>query len=211
MVLLVRNRFLSTDHDVRRQTGIVIWGTVIGFDPFFVLTLLPRLLFGIDAEYVNGIYSILFLVALPLAYAYVIYQRRLLHVDFIINRVVVFLVLALLVLSLYILILGIVALTFDLPVECPLVGGVLAMLLSLPAVSLHKTVQQHVNRTLYGFHYDFSSVTSRFSSRLAQAADRDTLVALLSQDLARQMGIRRTALFLAEGDTAPRPGRAAAG
>ena len=44
-------------------------------------------------------------------------------------------------------------------------------------------------------------VNSRFSSRLAQAADRDTLVTLLSRDLARQMGIRRTALFLAEGDT----------
>ena len=58
-----------------------------------------------------------------------------------------------------------------------------------------------MNRTLYGCHYDFSSVTSRFSSRLAQAADRDTLVTLLSRDLARQMGIRRTALFLAEGDT----------
>ena len=198
--LLIRNRFLSRDPDIRRQTGIIIWGTVLGFGPFFALTLLPRLLFGMEAEYVDGIYSILFLVALPLAYAYAIHQRKLLRVDFIINRVVVFFVLVLLILIVSILVLGIITLVFGFPTEFPLVGGILAALLSLPSASLHRNIQKHVNRILYGCHYDFSSVTSSFSSRLAQAIDRDTLTGLLRQSLARQMGIRQTALFLAEGD-----------
>ncbi len=115
--LLLRNRFLSQDTDARRQTGILIWGTVLGFAPFLVLTLLPILLFGEDVEYLDANYSVLFLALIPLAYAYVIYQRRLLRVDFIINRMVVFFVLVLFILTVSILILGAVALVFDLPAD----------------------------------------------------------------------------------------------
>jgi len=63
--LLIRNRYLSTDPDIRRQTGIIIWGMVLGIGPFFVFTLLPYLLFG--EEYLSGFYTILFLILLPLA------------------------------------------------------------------------------------------------------------------------------------------------
>ena len=85
--LLMRNRFLSCDPEIRRQTGIVIWGMVLGFGPFLAFTLLPYILFG--QEYLAGSYTILFMMTLPLAYAYVIFQRKLLKVDFIINRIVV--------------------------------------------------------------------------------------------------------------------------
>jgi two-component system sensor histidine kinase ComP len=191
--LLMRNWFLSRDPNAKRQTGILVWGTVLAFSPFFVLTLLPRLL---GKQYV-GRQTVLFLALMPLSYAYVIYQRRLLRVDLVINRLVVLFILILLLFTVAILLAGLIALVFDLPAELPLVGGVVASLVSLPAAGLHRTVQARVNRVLYGCHYDFATVTADLTSRLARTLERGELTTLLVEGLARQMAIERAALFLA--------------
>lgn len=198
--LLLHNYFSSkNDKDARRQTGIVLWGTALGFAPFFVLTLFPLLLSGGEVEYVAGHYTVLGIVLVPLSYAYVINQRRLLRVDLIINRGVVFFVLILLVLVFSILILGLIGWIFDLPSMLPVWGGFIAAAVVLPSAVLRERVQIRVNEILYGSHYDFSTVTSAFSSRLAQTLDRDTLNELLTQELSEQMGIYNAALLLADG------------
>jgi signal transduction histidine kinase len=96
------------------------------------------------------------------------------------------------------LILGSITLVGGLPLEFALVVGILLALLSLFMPRLYRTVQRWVDTVLYGCHYDFATVTASFSNRLAQAADREALVHLLKQDLAEQMGIRQSALFLLE-------------
>jgi two-component system, NarL family, sensor histidine kinase ComP len=198
VVLLIRNRYFSRDPEIRRQTGIVIWGMVLGMGPFFAFTLLPYILFG--QEYLAGSYTILFLLLLPLAYAYVIFQRKLLKVDFIINRIVVWFTLILLILIASILIFGLLVLLFRLPSQLPLLGGIVAVLIALPFASLSKVVQAQVDRVLYGSHYDFALVTSSLSGQLAQPLDRNRLVALLTQNLPQQMGIQRATLFLTDGN-----------
>jgi signal transduction histidine kinase len=194
--LLVWNRFKSGEPEIRRQTGIVIWGMVLGIGPFFSLTLLPYLLLG--EEYFAGYYSILFLLLLPLAYLYVIFQRRLLQLDFLINRLVVFFVQLLLVLVVSILILGVAALLLDLPAGLPLLGGFVITLVALSSGGLQRRIQEQVNRILYGAHYDFSTVTASLSSQLAETLDRARLIDLLTIRLARQMGIKQTALLLVD-------------
>jgi len=198
IALLIRNRFLSKDAEIRRQTGIVIWGMILGFGPFFAFTLLPYILFG--QEYLAGSYTILFMLILPLAYAYVIFQRKLLKVDFIINRIVVWFTLILLILIASILIFGLLVVLFHLPSQIPIFGGLIAVLIALPFTSLSKVVQARVDKVLYGSHYDFVTVTSNLSTRLAQPLDRNSLVDLLTEHLPLQMGIQRAALFLTDSD-----------
>jgi signal transduction histidine kinase len=198
--LLFRSRFLVKELNIRRQTNIVLWGTVLSFAPFFIFTLLPIILFGYGHEYLDGSYSVLFLIFLPIAYAYAIQQRKLLKIDFIINRLVVFFVLAMLVLLVSFATLGIVAFIFNLPTQMPLFGGLMTTIMVLPAVTLQNKVQARVNQVLYGSHYDHIIVTSNLSSRLAQTLDRTNLTTLLTDGLAQQMGIQQTALLLAEGD-----------
>jgi hypothetical protein len=53
-----------------------------------------------------------------------------------------------------------------------------------------------VDRVLYGSHYDFVTVTSTLSSRLAEPLDRKELVLLLTQHLPKQMGIQQADLYL---------------
>lgn len=209
VAFLIRNRFLSHDPEIRRQTGIVIWGMVLGIGPFFTFTLLPYILFG--QEYLAGSYTILFLLLLPLAYAYVIFQRKLLKVDFIINRIVVWFTLILLILIASILIFGVLVLLFHLPSQLPLYGGLVAVLIALPFTSLSKVVQAQVDRVLYGSHYDFAIVTSSLSNHLAQPLDRNKLIELLTQHLPQQMGIQRAALFLTEGERLKRRNKRGSG
>jgi signal transduction histidine kinase len=195
--LLLRNRLMSRDAEAKRQIGIVFWGTVLGFVPFLSLDILPSVLF--DASYGRYV-AVLSLVFMPLAYAYAIHQKKLLHLDFPINRTVVLFVLILLVLIASTLILGVIAVVFDLPPEFFLAGGVVTTLIAIPSANLRRPVQKRVNQVLYGCHYDFATVASDFSSQLAQTLDRERLIQLLAQNLAQQMGIRRVALFLSEGD-----------
>jgi two-component system sensor histidine kinase ComP len=198
VALLVHNRFLSREPEIRRQTGIIIWGMALGIGPFFAFTLLPYILFG--QEYLVGSYTILFLLLLPLAYAYVIFQRRLLKIDFIINRIAVWFTLILLILIVSILIFGLLVLLFNLPSQLPIYGGFVAALIALPFTSLSKGVQAQVDRVLYGSHYDFATVTSSLSNQLALPLDRNRLIELLAQQLPQQMGIQRAALFLSDGN-----------
>ena len=198
--LLFRSRFLIKEPNTRRQTNIVLWGTIFGFAPFLIFTLLPIILFGNGHEYIDGNNSVLFLVFLPLAYAYTIQQRKLLKIDLLINRLVVFFVLSLLVLLISFTTLGMVAVVFDLPTQVPLIGGLMATLMVLPASTFQNLVQVKVNQILYGSHYDHVLVTSSLSSRLAQTNDRTNLTKLLTQSLAQQMGIQQTTLLLAEGE-----------
>jgi len=197
VALLMRNRFHSRDPEIRRQTGIVIWGMVLGIGPFFVFTLLPYLLLG--EEYLTGTYTILFLVSLPLAYAYVIFQRRLLKVDFIINRVVVWFTLILLILISSVLVFSALAAAFDLPALLPIYAGLVTVLIILPVTALSKAVQAQVDRVLYGGHYDYATVTSSLANQLAQALDRDRLVELLTQNMPQQMGIQQASLWISDG------------
>jgi len=198
IVLLIYNRLRSPDPEIQRQTGLIIWGMLLGIGPFFVFTLLPYVLFG--EEFLIGAYTILFLILLPLAYAYVIFQRKLLKVDFIINRILVWFILILLILMVSMLILGAIPAVFNLSMQLSIVAGLAAALGVLLFAPLSKIVQEQVNRVLYGSHYDFATVTSSLSNQLAQTLDRERLVELLSQSLPQQMGIQRAVLLLSDGD-----------
>ncbi|HWQ83795.1 MAG TPA: ATP-binding protein, partial [Anaerolineales bacterium] len=131
--------------------------------------------------------------------AYVIFQRKLLKVDFLINRLVVWFTLILLILIASILAFGVLVIAFDLPAQLPIYGGVVAALIALPFSTLSKTVQDSVDRILYGSHYDYWTVTSSMSRQLAQTLDRNQLISLLTEQLPQQMGIRQTELLLVDG------------
>ena len=49
------------------------------------------MIFGDGSHSVDGGFTVLFTVFIPIVYAYVIYQRRLLIIDAVLNRMIVFL------------------------------------------------------------------------------------------------------------------------
>jgi signal transduction histidine kinase len=137
---------------------------------------------------------------MPLAYIYVIFQRRLLRIDFLINRFVVFFVLALFVMAVSFSLAGILALLLDLPGSLPLIASLITLVVFLPSAALQEKAHKWVSRILYGNYYDHASVTSLLSEKLAQTNDRGTLTKLLTKTLAREMLLHQAALLLLDGE-----------
>jgi two-component system sensor histidine kinase ComP len=196
--MLLKNRFFVKDKDIRRQTSIIFLGTLIGFLPFLLFSELPYLLFGRSSTYIllPSNISILSMVFLPISYGYVIYQRKLLKIDFIINRALVLFLLVLLILFASFTVLSMVAVLFHLPARMAMAGSLLCVLVALPSASLKKKIQVQVDRALYGGYYDYTTVTSDLSNRLAQTVDRSTLITLLTQELPKTMKITQSKVLL---------------
>jgi signal transduction histidine kinase len=200
--LLFKNRFLVVDSEVKRQTGIIFLGTLTGFLPFLLLSGIPTLLFGRGSSYIllPSSLSILPLILLPISYGYVIYQRRLLKIDLIINRSLVLFLLILLTLVLSFIILSIVSFLFHLPAGIAFAGSLVCVLFTLPSASLQRKIQVQVDRTLYGGYYDYKTVTSDLSNSLVQALDRTYLVNLLIDELPKKMKINKSTVLLLSDD-----------
>ncbi len=200
--LLLKNRFFIQDKDIKRQTGIIFLGTLIGFLPFFLFSELPHLLFGPNSGLIllpTNI-SILFMILVPISYGYVIYQRKLLKIDFIINRALVLFIMILVILFTSMTILGLISISFNLPSQVAIAGSFLCVLVTLPSATLRKKIQIQVDRALYGSYYDYTTVTSELSNRLAQTVDRPAFINLLIQELPAKMKIAKSALLLMEGN-----------
>jgi hypothetical protein len=172
--LLLKNRFFIKDKDIKRQTGIIFLGTLIGFLPFFLFSELPAMIFGRTSRFIlvpNNI-SILFMILVPISYGYVIYQRKLLKIDFIINRALVLFLMTLGILSISMIILSLISIPFNLPSQVAIAGSLLCVLVTLPSAAFQKRIQIQVDRILYGSYYDYTSITSDLSNRL----DRKSVV-----------------------------------
>jgi two-component system sensor histidine kinase ComP len=200
--LLLKNRFFVKDRDIKRQTGIIFLGTLIGFLPFLLFTEIPYLIFGIDSEFIllPSNISILFLIFVPISYGYVIYQRKLLKIDFIINRALVLFMMILAILFASLTVLGLISIALKLPSQIAIFGSLLSVLIALPSASLQKSIQIQVDRALYGGYYDYTTVTSDFSNRLAQTIDRPTFISLLTNELPEKMKIENSAILLLADD-----------
>ncbi|MDD5367588.1 MAG: ATP-binding protein [Anaerolineaceae bacterium] len=201
--LLLKNRFFIQDKDVKRQTGIIFLGTLTGFLPFFLFSELPDLVFGRNSGFVlvpKNI-SLLFMILVPIAYGYVIYQRKLLKIDFIINRSIVLFIMTLGILFTSMTVLSLISIPFKLPSQVAIAGSIFCVLVTLPSTIFQKKIQIQVDRILYGGYYDYTSVTSDLSNRLAQTIDRPAFINLLIRELPAEMKIEKSALLLLEGNT----------
>jgi signal transduction histidine kinase len=200
--LLLKNRFFVVDRDIKRQTGIIFLGTLIGFLPFLLFSEFPYLIFGHDSEFIllPSNISILSLIFVPISYGYVIYQRKLLKIDFIINRALVLFLLILIILFVSLMALGLISIYLNLPIQMAIIGSFLCVLVALPSATLQDRIQIQVDRVLYGSYYDFTTVTSDLSNRLAQTVDRCTFISLLTNELPEKMKIKKSAVMLLADD-----------
>lgn len=204
IALLLKNRFFVKDKDIKRQTGIVFFGTVIGFLPFVLLSALPFLIFGSGSKFIiiPSNISILSLIFIPISYGYVIYQRKLLKIDLIVNRAIVLFLLILVILSASLTTLGFVSIFLDISAQMLVVAGsILCVLIALPSATLQKKLQIQVDRALYGCYYDYTTVTSDFSNHLALTIDRPALIGLLTNEIPEKMKIEKSALLLITNNT----------
>ena len=199
LVLLVRTYRVTERGRCRRQIALVWLGTAMALVPFLTLIAVPQIL---SRPYPLPTWlTMLLLLLIPLSYAYAIFRHRLMDLDPLINRSVVFYLLTLLLLGLYLsLSLGLGSLAPRL-FASPLAAGNLALvgILVLLFGPLRQAIQRFVDRVFYGGWYDYETLISHASRVLGDTLSVQAIADLLVNDVGRIMRLKAAALLLPEG------------
>lgn len=196
--LLIRTYRVSTSETSKRQSGLVLLGTVLAVLPFIVLIAIPHMF---STSYLVPTWlPMLMLAFIPLSYIYAGYRRDLMKLDQAVNRSVVLYLLAWIFVTLY-LGLSLVARW--------LMPGLFSGSISLAYVALiivqvflferlEQRVKKFVDGVFYGGWYDYETVVSHVSGALRDALDMKAVVSTLVSDMPAVMCLKAVALLLPE-------------
>lgn len=197
---LVYTYFATPSEDLCRRLRGLAFGTVAGFLPLVLLSLLPELLWGagIGVPYQA---SFLFLTLIPLSYAYVIAKHDLTPLDRLFNRSLVVFALGLMWVALYLGGVGVgMVLLKDTPLLQPVVGALATMVLAAVFTPLREWVQRLVDRLFYGGWYDYRTVITQVSRTLSEVTSRGELAKRLMEVIVKELRVKGVALYLWEAE-----------
>jgi signal transduction histidine kinase len=197
-VVFLVHTYITTPSE-RRRIRLVVFGTALAFAPLVLFSLLPELLLA-PAIFPYEI-SFPFLILIPLSYAYAISRYKLVQMDLVLNRSVVYFAIGLIWAGLYLA--SVMVLDDLLPsamIGRPLLGALITLIMAAFFAPLKERIQGLVDRAFYGGWYDYRRVINGVSRGLSQALDATQLVEVLVNGVKATMQLRGAALFLAESD-----------
>src|SRR3984885_13139558 len=188
---------------LRQQLKWVTRGTVLAIIPYSLFYVIPYLMGSLPGATMK--ISALSLALLPLTFGYAIFRYRLMDVDLIFKRGVVYTLAAAIVVG---LLFGLVAGVAELvhmrqPSSGP-VGLILAVVVTaLLFDPVRKWIQDRVDQFFYRTRYDYRRTLLEFGRELSSETDLNAMLSSLIDRLSRTLGVDRMAIFLA-GETADR-------
>ena len=207
LVLLVRYYRGSPTRERRSQIKWVILGLVAGLGPFLFLYQLPR---ALDLSPILGeeAASALF-VLLPFALAFAILRYKLMDVDLIINRSLVYSLLTMVTVGVYLLSIEGLKQLFAGPARpgrawIPVAASVIAAVLFAPA---RNRIQVVVDKAFFRRGYDYRRAVFGFTTAAGRAFGAGEVLAQFEAALAETLPVERFgALLLEPGQGPPRIG-----
>ncbi|OQY20375.1 MAG: hypothetical protein B6I35_10590 [Anaerolineaceae bacterium 4572_32.2] len=194
--LMVAAYVTTSSPYARRRIRLILFGTVLGFGPFGLLTAAPIALSG-RAAWDSWMITIPLMSALPIAYAVALWRYNLMGFDRALNRGLAYLVVSAFLFGAYF-----VALMFFytlLPVDrvgSAALGATVALLTAVTFRPLRDWIQQMVDRLFYGGWYDYRGLTDEVGQALARTLEPDALVEVLVHQVPQAMHLPGAALWL---------------
>ena len=188
----------ATDSAVKHQLRWVTRGTWVAIVPFAALYALPYFLGFVPNAWMNA--SALFLVFLPVTFAYAIVRYRMMDVDILFRRGISYTLATASIVGLYF---GLIALFGDFiratfpPINSRgawVVVIVVTVILSQPVVNY---IQQWVDRLFNPERYDYRRTLLEFARELTSELHVESLIQQISDRLSETLGVDRLAVFLA--------------
>jgi signal transduction histidine kinase len=175
---LVRAFRRSTSEEVRAQVKWVFYGLTIGLAPFLFAYELPPVL-GLKPLLSESLTSAFFFFV-PLSLAVVILKYRLMNINLVINKSLVYSLLTMFTVGIYLLSVEILGRLFARTALKPgswisLAGAVVAAVVFQPG---RRRIQLLVDRTFFRRTFDYREAGLKFSAKAQRALDRAGLVAL---------------------------------
>jgi len=186
---------------LRQQLKWVMRGTVLAIVPYTLFYVVPYLMGSLPGASMKV--SALSLALLPLTFGYAIFRYRLMDVDLIFKRGVVYTLAAAIVVGLYFALVTSVALLVQnwRPGSGP-IGLILAVVVTaLLFDPVRKWIQDRVDQFFYRTLYDYRRTLLEFGRELGSETNLDMLMSSLIDRLSRTLAVDRMAIFLAGEQT----------
>ena len=191
---------------LRQQMKWLMRGTILAVAPFALFYVLPFVIPALNDYVPAGLmkWSVLSLVLLPLTFGYAIFRYRLMDVDLIFKRGVVYTLAAASIVGVYF---GVVAgvaqlIQARIPSSGP-AGLILAMVVTALLFDPVKNwIQQRLDQVFYRTRYDYRRTLVEFGRELSSEKDLDRMLGSVVDRLSHTLLVDRMGVFLASGETA---------
>src|SRR5215470_6673877 len=185
---------------LRQQLKWVTRGTILAVVPFTLFYVIPYLTGAMPTTAMKV--SVLSLGLLALTFGYAIFRYRLMDVDLIFKRGMVYTLAAAAVVGLYFaLVAGIVELVHARVPSSGPIGLILAMVVTaLLFDPVRKWIQEQMDQFFYRTRYDYRKTLIEFGRELSSETDLDEMLASVVDRLSRTLLVDRLAIFLTTGE-----------
>ena len=181
---------------LRQQLKWVTRGTVLAIVPYTLFYVVPYLMGVLPGTWMK--LSSLSLCLLPLTFGFVIFRYRLMDVDLISKRVVVYTMAVTAVVGMYFaLVAGVATLVQRRQPGTGPVGLILAVVVTaLLFDPVRKWIQDRVDQFFYRTVYDYRRTLIEFGRELGSETDLNALLSSVLDRLSRTLAVDRIAIFL---------------
>jgi two-component system, NtrC family, sensor kinase len=199
-VLLYNYRHASTPI-LRQQLKWVTRGTILAITPFTLFYVLPYLMGALPTPGMKV--SVLSLGILPLTFGYAIFRYRLMDVDLIFKRGMVYTLAAAAIAGTYFAVVAGVAELVHTKVPSSGPGGlVLAIVVTaLLFDPVRKWIQDGIDQFFYHTRYDYRKTLIEFGRELSSETDLDEMLSAVVERLSRTLLVDRMAIFLSSDES----------
>ena len=200
-VLLYNYRRASTPI-LRQQLKWITRGTILAITPFTLFYVIPYLTGSLPTTAMK--ISVLSLGILPLTFGYAIFRYRLMDVDLIFKRGMVYTLAAAAIAGAYFAVVAGVAELVHLQVPS---SGPIGLVLAIVVTALlfdpvRKWIQERIDQFFYRTGYDYRKTLIEFGRELSSETDLDKMLSAVVDRLSRTLLVDRMAVFLvARGKT----------
>ena len=187
---------LASTTILRQQLKWLTRGTILAIVPYTLIYVVPYLMGVLPGTLMK--LSVLLLGLLPLTFGYAIFRYRLMDVDLIFKRGVVYTLAAAAVVGLYFALVAGVATLVHMrqPGTGPL-GLILAVVVTaLLFDPVRKWIQDRVDQAFYRTVYDYRRTLIEFGRELGSETDLNALLSAVLDRLSRTLAVDRIAIFL---------------
>lgn len=193
--ILCRHVKRAPNPHIKKQTEIMLYGTLLSLGLPMLLFFLPKLLFGQSFPYAES--SGILIILWPVTLAYTIVKHRFMNIDFIIKRGMGYALISGFVISLYfLLVIGVGQLVLDLSGTRSQIVTILATLFIAALFNPVKNrIQNFIERKFYPTRFTYIESIRSFGHELVSVLDLDKVLERLTSFLAETIKISLVAIY----------------
>ena len=194
-LLVWRYRELDTT-DERRQMRWVVWGIVLGSAPYLLFRALPQAL-SLDPLIPEELANVV-VILVPASFVIAIVKERMLDIDVVINRTIVYAFLSAAIMLVYVALAGSAATLLGKVASLQEItfSAVLAIIIAFLLAPIKKRLQELVDKVFFRVKYNYQRASLHISATMSHALSRDELAEAFLQSLCHYLQLKGAVIMM---------------